>query len=151
VKTFLAILALSLTLSAQVLPNPKLTPGSARTQDKAEICSVKTGTVRHVTPQIRKQAFEEYGIDCSKVACGKLYELDHLLPLECGGDNSLKNLWPQSYAVPGAHQKDLAENRAHQMICSGEITVQEAQHDLTTDWYGFYKRYVRKADVKLGR
>jgi hypothetical protein len=52
--------------------------------------------------------------------CGD-YEVDHLLPLEVGGSNDIKNRWPQpteKLGVPmGAHAKDRLENYLHRQVC----------------------------------
>lgn len=135
------------------LNNLKLTPGDARTTSKADICSGrKTATIRDVTDSTKKNAFSVYGIDCSAHACGKDYEVDHLISLEIGGSNDPKNLWPEPYAgTMGAHQKDILENKLHKMICDGTITPTAAQQAIASDWVAAYQRYVKKTDGNLGR
>lgn len=67
------------------------------------------------------------------------YEEDHLIPLELGGNpTDPRNLWPQPYLpVPGAHEKDLAENAAHSAVCSGKMTLATAQQKIAADWIAF--------------
>ena len=131
-----------------VLPNLALTPGAVRTTDKAAICSTRTGTVRNVSVATRKKVFAAYGVRWERRA---QFETDHLVSLEIGGSNVVANLWPQPYAGIGAHSKDILENKLHAMICRGEISPSEAQKEIASDWYKAYKRYVKKADGKLGR
>ena len=66
-------------------------------------------------------------------------EIDHLIPLTVGGSNDLANLWPQPYGVPGAHQKDVLENKLHAQVCSGKMTLAEAQHQIATNWFALYR------------
>ncbi len=59
------------------------------------------------------------------------YEVDHLISLELGGSNDIKNLWPEPLHDPagnGAVDKDAIENQLHDMVCSGETTLADAQH-----------------------
>jgi hypothetical protein len=127
-----------------------LTPGQVRTTNKAAICGTRTGTIRNVTEATKRKVFVEYGISCGKT-CDKLFEVDHLISLEIGGTNDITNLWPQPYAIPGAHQKDVLENALHKKICSGAITPQDAQKAISQDWYSAYQKYVKPSDAKLGR
>jgi hypothetical protein len=73
-----------------------------------------------------------------------LYEYDHLVSLEVGGaPNAAANLWPEPYAGPyGARVKDTIENRLHTLICSGQISLADAQYQEATDWVGAYRKYV---------
>jgi len=72
-------------------------------------------------------------------------EVDHLISLELGGSNSIKDLWPESFITEpwNAHVKDKLENKLHEMICSGEIDIKAAQHEIAADWIAAYKKYVR--------
>ena len=68
------------------------------------------------------------------------YELDHFIPLELGGCPDCEaNLWLEPYQPePGAHQKDRVENYLHRRVCSGAITLQQAQQQIAGDWYKVY-------------
>jgi 5-methylcytosine-specific restriction endonuclease McrA len=132
------ILIASLSISAQTLPNHKLTPGAIRTRNAKEICSPKfhTKPYRKTTLAMKREVCTAYHV---KIKCpGPAQEIDHLVPLELGGMDAESNLWPQSY--PAAHQKDLVENRLHKMVCGGTISLEEAQRMLMTDWYAAYKK-----------
>jgi len=68
------------------------------------------------------------------------YEEDHLISLELGGNpTDPKNLWPESYkTTPNARDKDKAEGYLHRQVCSGAMTLLEAQTAIKTDWVKVY-------------
>jgi hypothetical protein len=37
-----------------------------------------------------------------------------------------------------AHEKDWLENRLHKEVCNGDITLEDAQEQIKTDWYAAY-------------
>jgi len=59
-------------------------------------------------------------------------ELDHLVPLELGGSNDVTNLWPEVGSIPNA--KDEVENTLHSWVCSGKMTLIQAQTEIAGDW-----------------
>jgi hypothetical protein len=59
-------------------------------------------------------------------------ELDHLIPLELGGSNDLSNLWVEAGSIP--NPKDAVENRLHDEVCSGRMSLRAAQLAISTDW-----------------
>ena len=85
---------------------------------------------------VKNRVYAEYGIRVHPT--GK-YEIDHLVPLELDGSNSIANLWPE----PGLHnRKDVLENKLHSLVCARKITLSAAQHAIVTDWRTAYVRYV---------
>ena len=69
------------------------------------------------------------------------YEVDHLVSLELGGSNDISNLWPElASPKPGFHEKDKVENYLHSQVCSGAISLKEAQIEIATNWLGVYNR-----------
>ena len=69
--------------------------------------------------------------------------MDHLISLELGGSNSLKNLWPESYqGAWNAHVKDRLENRLHALVCAGQLDLKTAQHAIATNWIAAYQQYL---------
>src|SRR5690348_3349279 len=114
---FAIALAISPVLAAPVnapphtLPNPTLTPGVADPAlTTAVICNPhwRTGRVRHVSAAEKRAVYRAYGIVPRRGVCApKGCEVDHLISLEIGGSNAIKNLWPEPYAGPwNAHIKD---------------------------------------------
>ena len=125
-------------------PDPKLTPGVVNPAATKEMICTPNYTsqpgVRNVPESIKKQVFAEYNVDRNS----DKFEVDHLISLELGGANDIKNLWPQSYTTMpyNAHTKDALENKLHRMICLGQIDMKTAQTEIATDWIGAYKKYV---------
>jgi hypothetical protein len=69
------------------------------------------------------------------------YEVDHLIPLELGGDNTIANLWPEAAdPVPGFHEKDKVENYLHRQVCSGAMGLTDAQRQIASDWLKVWKQ-----------
>ena len=60
------------------------------------------------------------------------YEVDHLISLELGGSNSIKNLWPEKQ--PGARSKDKLENSLHRDVCDETISLRTAQRRIVHWW-----------------
>jgi hypothetical protein len=125
-------------------PNPSLTPGSVLTTDLSQICPRVNPAVEAARPDetVKNAVYAEYGV-VSRVT-GE-YEIDHLIPLELGGANTISNLWPElnDHPKPGViNSKDLLENKLHDMVCAGQLSMTTAQHAIATDWYAAYLRYV---------
>ncbi len=126
------------------VPNPKLTPGDVLEVTKKDICVVGySKKVRNVPAAVRRKVFMRYGI--IHPAKGA-YEVDHLISLELGGSNSIRNLFPQSYkGTWNARVKDGLENRLHMLVCKNKLSLAEAQHEIASDWIGAYKIYFKTA------
>lgn len=79
------------------------------------------------------------------------YEEDHLISLQLGGSpTDPKNLWPEPYAGNNAHRKDVIETKLKTLICSGKITLADAQKAISTNWVTAYNKYVTSKDVATG-
>jgi hypothetical protein len=128
------------------LPDPNCTPGATNpgvTQDNIQstICvSGYTATIRppaSYTNPLKVQSVHDYGYNDTNVSD---YEEDHLIPLEVGGDpTSALNLWAQPrYGTYAAQDKDGFENYLHAQVCSGGMTLAEAQHEIATDWVRYW-------------
>jgi hypothetical protein len=123
-----------------LLPDPEITPGAVlEGMAPAEICVAGySARARHVTAARTARVYALYGVEPRAGVC---CEVDHLISLELGGSNDLANLWPQPYAPrPGAHEKDVLENFLHRAVCSGAMTLEEAQAAIATDWPAAYQR-----------
>jgi hypothetical protein len=123
------------------LPNPSLSPGDTLDVTTADICvSGYSSKVRNVPQSEKDQVYAEYGITSHKPGD---YEVDHLISLELGGSNSIKNLWPEPYFGDlNAHVKDKLENKLHSLVCDGSVDLKTAQHEIATDWIAAYIKYI---------
>jgi hypothetical protein len=129
-------------VNSSASPDPALTPGDVLTTNLSRICqSGYTQTVRNVPESLKVQVYRTYGI--THHAPGE-FEVDHLISLELGGSNSLRNLWPESFVTKplNAHVKDELENKLHELICSHQLPVAQAQQEIAQDWQAAYQKYV---------
>jgi hypothetical protein len=119
-----------------VLADPLRTPGvtnPAVTQAtiRSTICVHGwTATVRppaSYTSALKVQQMRAYDETGSPAA----YQEDHLISLEVGGNpTDPRNLWPEPY--PRAAQVDQIENQLNAAICSGKLTLAQAQLEEST-------------------
>src|SRR5271166_5445830 len=124
---------------APILPAPKLTPGDTFEVKVQDLCvHGYTKKVRNVPAEMKREVYEEYGI--TSHGSGD-YEVDHLIPLELGGSNSIKNLWPESHRTSpwNAKVKDRLEGKLHELVCSGQLDLKTAQQAIAADWIEAYK------------
>lgn len=128
-------------IANQILQDSACTPGAVLTTDISVICKPGyTKTVRNVSDATRQKVFAEYGIPYSEHSN---YEVDHLISLELGGSNDISNLWPENSKIEsGSLIKDKFENYLHSQICSGKMTVQEAQKEISSNWLKYYQQYM---------
>jgi hypothetical protein len=124
------------------LPDRRCSPGAySGALTSAVICAsgFRTGTIRDV-PQSEKAAVErEYGLEARPY--GRTLEIDHIVPLELGGSNSIANLFPErANAGPGYHVKDRLENRLHVLVCAGALPLRTAQREIARDWRALYSK-----------
>ncbi|HEU5214348.1 MAG TPA: hypothetical protein VFU30_02275 [Gaiellaceae bacterium] len=114
-----------------VLADPVRTPGVlnpdvTQANIRSTICrSGWTATIRpptDYTNDLKRKQMRQYG------ETGSLsnYQEDHLISLELGGDpNDPRNLWPEPY--PRATDVDRIENELNDEVCSGRLTLAQAQ------------------------
>ena len=141
----LGLLAFHAGVSAE-LPNHTLTPGQTRIVTIKDLCTTSTSLVRNVPESTKNQVFANYKMKGNdRSVCSEGYEIDHLISLELGGSNNIKNLWPQSYCGDNnAHKKDKLENELHRQICLGKISIQDAQQCISSDWEMCYIKVYNK-------
>lgn len=125
-----------------VRPDRRCSPGAYYTGlTRAVLCSssFRTGTIRNV-PESEKYAVErEYGMPAHPY--GRTIEIDHIVSLELGGSNDIANLFPEPGSGSASyHAKDVLENRLHDMVCAGQISLRAAQQQIAANWGGLYQR-----------
>ena len=119
------------TAEPAVLASVAMTPGSLNPDVTQEtigqtICVRGwTATVRpptEYTNALKPRQMRLYG----ETGSPSDYQEDHLISLELGGNpTDPKNLWPEPY--PRATEVDKTENQLNDKVCSGELTLAEAQ------------------------
>jgi hypothetical protein len=114
-----------------ILADPARTPGVlnpdvTQANIRSTICRHGwTATIRppsSYTDDLKRKQMRQYG------ETGSLsdYQEDHLISLELGGDPiDPRNLWPEPY--PRASQVDQVENELNDEVCSGKLTLAQAQ------------------------
>lgn len=122
------------------LPDRKCTPGKtnqAVTQRTIKRTICKSGWASSVRPSVsyteplKEKMVRRYGYGDASL---RLFQFDHLIPLEIGGNPSdIKNLWPEPYKAEvngkqaGAAVKDYWEDKLNAEICKGQITLAKAR------------------------
>jgi hypothetical protein len=123
-------------------PDRRCSPGAYYSRlTKAVICSpsFRTTAIRNV-PQSEKYDVErEYGMAARHY--GSALEIDHIVSLELGGSNDIANLFPEKlYAHPGYRVKDRLENKLHDLVCAGTMTLRAAQRGIASNWQALYEK-----------
>ena len=127
------------------------TPGDIiKANTKQVICSAdfRTGDIRDsvTSPTEKAKVYDMYNIPHPTNNSGKNQkcEIDHLVSLELGGNDTMANLWPQcspgyaGWTGAGFRDKDKFENYLHRQVCAGAVTLAEAQRQIATDWYQYW-------------
>jgi hypothetical protein len=122
------------------LPDPRCTAGATAADDLEVICHQSTASRRcNFSKATREAMFQAYRLSSPEPPGS--YELDHLIPLELGGANTLDNLWPEAAApAPGFHEKDWLENYLHKQVCGGSLALATARWLIAGDWVSAYRR-----------
>ena len=106
------------------MPDPTLTPGRV----------ARNGQDRNgVTEEMERHVFSLYHIPWRR---RPEFKVDHLIPTELGGADSIDNLWPQSLSsLPyNAVRKEFLTRCLLTLIASGEMTLTQAQREIRKDW-----------------
>jgi hypothetical protein len=134
-----ALLLLGVAIVAPHRPAPKspyyadpvrtpgvLNPDVTKATINATICA--KGWTKSIRPptsytnELKQRQMREYGVGGSRSD----YQEDHLISLELGGHpTDPRNLWPEPY--PRASEVDSMENDLNDKVCSGELSLAEAQ------------------------
>jgi hypothetical protein len=122
------------------LPRYALTSGLALSVTPTQVCTPGYATsVRDVSESEKAAVYDRYGVEWVPYQ----HEVDHLISLELGGSNAIRNLWPEPYAGRwSARTKDVLENRLHELVCDGGLRLRSAQRQEAGDWVAAYRKYV---------
>jgi len=129
------------------LPDSHCTPGAINpsvTLDVLKNPAFRTACLRNnVTNEKQKAAtYNTYAITHPQHNQGdsQTCELDHLVPLELGGADTLDNIWPQcgpdGVDLNGRFfkHKDLVENYLTHQVKAGAMPLYDAQLGIAKDW-----------------
>jgi hypothetical protein len=132
----LAVLAVACTFAAGgQLPDRHCTPGDwFNRATAAQICTPGwAGRRRNVSARKRAAVWRRYGFDYLR-RYPRGWEVDHLVPLELGGSNSVRDLWPERFF----RRKDRLETRLHAEVCAGHRSLRSAQRAIARNWLAAY-------------
>ncbi|MEO8713933.1 MAG: hypothetical protein ABI369_02865 [Acetobacteraceae bacterium] len=135
-----------------VLPDPAPTPGAInpavmQANIGATICVRGwTRTVRppeEYTYRLKREQMRAWGYTDRRL---RDFEEDHLVSLGLGGaPYDHRNLWPEPrHTADGwdADRKDELEAELGRLVCTGRVSLTEAQRAMATDWIAAWRRYV---------
>jgi len=132
------------------MPDPSCTPGAYNPTVTVAVLSnanFRTCCVRDKveSEEAKKVAYSWYGLQdpANNTGSTQTCELDHLVPLEMGGADSMDNIWPQ--CGPGNavlknryfKQKDQVEMYLAEQVKSGAMDQSTAQHAIARDYTQF--------------
>jgi hypothetical protein len=70
------------------------------------------------------------------------YKLDHIVPVALGGHPSkIENFELRRRGAESRKRKSEIEAKLHCLVCSGEVTLTDAQREFSNDWQAAYDRY----------
>ncbi len=134
---------------SQGLPisDPNCTPGAYNPSVTLQVLTAegfRTACLRNKISNetMKAETYQWYGIAHPKDNHGPnmVCELDHLIPLELGGADSLDNIWPEcgpdgvELDQRNFKQKDLVENYLTAQVKAGEIKLEDAQRGIAANW-----------------
>lgn len=134
------------------IPDPHCTPGAFNPTVTVSVLtnsSFRTSCVRQRATTAKEKAttYRWYSIPhpSNNSGASQSCELDHLVPLELGGADTLDNIWPQC-GPPGValderyfKQKDLVENYLAWMVRHGQMDLMLARKGIATDWTQYFE------------
>jgi len=145
VKLFLAIIlssffGLNTGPPEGLIPNAKLTPGKVAASEKDR---------QGVTTAIEQKVFRRYHLPWERRA---EFKIDHLIPRELGGADTIDNLWPQKITAKpyGSDRKELLTEVLLQKVRAGKMTLTQAQEEIRRDWIDAFIDHVGMVYLKPG-
>ena len=131
VVVLIAVFAVHKRSTPTIRASPTLTPGAlnpdvTQANIHSTICVTGwTATIRppvEYTDALKLKQMREYG----ETGPPSAYEEDHLISLELGGaPRDARNLWPEPR--PRADEVDRIENELNAKVCSGALSLADAQ------------------------
>lgn len=109
-----------------VIPNLSTTPGEFCSEEDKWFQGYRYAEnipycQRHVNTWLKEKIYKNYNVP---EECRHRYTIDHMVPLALGGNNDIRNLWPEHVLVKATRQA--LENSLYHQIKRNEITAEEA-------------------------
>jgi len=150
----LALAAFSFLIwSAQAEPSlrPALNPAVTQETIASTICVPGwTKTVRAGSGHARRLKMRLLGVIGREEADRAGYQLDHVVPLTLGGDpHAEANTMLQPIAA--AYRKDRLERKLGCLVCTGQLSLDDAQRAIAHDWGAAYHTYASLKCRRPGR
>lgn len=138
----LTLIIISLGFSKPLsLPDSNKTPGDCIIGVMLHYVCNNYLEIKFPSATIVRIVFNNYDIPIESL--GYDYKLDHLIPMELGGSNDIRNLWPLTTTGQWTFKKKkLLEKRLVWLACNGKISLREAQEILAKNWIDAYKIYM---------
>ena len=137
------------------LADTKCTPGAINPTVTLQVLrnkAFRTGCVRNcvTTEEQKTTTYKLYGLRKPSHNAGatQTCELDHLVPLQLGGADTLDNIWPQCGPdnVPLAQRhfkkKDKVESLLTNSVKTGAMDLAAAQNAIARDWTQFLQQAI---------
>jgi hypothetical protein len=138
------------------MPDPDCTPGAHNPSVTVAVLNTPGFTTKCVrnkaeSGDAKAKAYTTYSVtkEGSGTSAGQICELDHLVPLEIGGGDTMDNIWPQcgpsSAALADRYfkQKDQVEAFLGVGVKTKKISQTKAQSEIARDWTQFLARAKR--------
>jgi len=120
------------------LPNRKVTPGRVAANERE-----RSG----ISVETEKKVFARYKLQWS---ARQEFKIDHLIPRELGGADTVDNLWPQPVrARPySVERNELLAAVMLEEIKRGRITIEQAREEIRRDWIDAFIDHVGMVYLK---
>jgi hypothetical protein len=124
------------------LPDPACTPGAYNPTVTETVFGNKQFTTKCVRDCITDSTTKKTTYSAYHATQNPSCELDHLVPLEMGGADSLDNIWPQCGNVPNGKNykdiKDQVESYLAIKVIQG-MDLDKARNGIASDWTQYIK------------
>jgi hypothetical protein len=119
------------------IPDRQCTPGAYNPTAPANVFGAKKFTTKCLRDCITDSSQKKTTYSAYHIKQNSSCELDHLVPLEMGGADSLDNIWPQCGKTPsGKNYKDIKDRvesyLAIQVLMGMDLDV--ARKGIASDW-----------------
>jgi hypothetical protein len=120
------------------LPSNTLTPGATSKADVDKLCAPGYAPTP-LSDKRKEEAFSNYGMARDRGD----HVVDFLVAQSLGGSDSVDNLWPMSPKGDyGADKKAQLDAKLHELVCSKQLKLGDAQKVERKDWVKAYRQYV---------